>query len=325
MDFNNKRIMVTGGTGSIGSKIVEKLLSSNPYQVRVYSRDEAKQFELQNQFNSEKISYLIGDVRDKDRLYMAMENVDIVFHAAALKHVPFCEKNPFEAMKTNVIGTQNVVENSLYRGVKKFIGISTDKAVNPSNVMGTTKLLAERLVINAEEYKGLKDTIFSCVRFGNVLNSRGSVLQIFKNKIEKNEPLPITDENMTRFIMSIDDAVELVLKASKLAVGGEIFILKMPTVKIIDLAKAYAEIVNPDYKFEYKLIGKKPGEKIHEELMINEETEYVREVDGMYVIPYTKKAKEHYSKFPKITIDTYSSEKNNLSVDEIKKLLVKYL
>lgn len=323
MEFKNKRILVTGGTGSIGSALVEELIKESPKQIRVFSRGESKQFDLENRLGTHNfmINYLLGDIRDKDRLFFAMENIDIVFHAAALKHVKYCENNPFEAMKTNNIGTQNAIETALYRGVSNFITISTDKAVNPCNVMGSTKLLAERLTINAERYKGDKPTKFSCVRFGNVLYSYGSVLQIFKEQIKEKKPLTITNKKMTRFIMTIKQAVSLVLKASTMAVGGEIFILKMPAVNIVDLAKAYSEVIEPKYRFEYKEIGKKDGEKIHEELMTEDEISIARELEDMFVIPYTEEARKHYSKYPKVSLKRYSSEDNLIKFEEVKKII----
>jgi FlaA1/EpsC-like NDP-sugar epimerase len=290
--YENKVILVTGGVGSIGKEIVKTLLNFNPKAIRVLDINETALFELENELNSNKIRCFIGDVRDKDRLKRAIEGVDIVFHAAALKHVPLCEFNPFEAVKTNVIGTQNLVEVAMDEKVEKFITISTDKAVNPVNVMGTTKLLAERLTISANLYKGDRKTAFSVVRFGNVLNSRGSILPLLKEQIKKGGPVTLTHPEMTRFIMSINEAVRLVLKACYLAKGGEIFILKMPSVRIRDLIEVVIEELAPKYGYnpediKIEIIGKRPGEKLYEELIIEEEIYKLKDLGDMFIVyPY---------------------------------------
>src|SRR4030042_3273823 len=220
--FKNKKILVTGGTGCIGSEIVKNLLKYSPAVVRVFSNDEDNTFRMKQELgDEEKIRFLMGDIRDKERLLLVMENIDIVYHAAALKHVPLCEYNPFEAIKTNVVGTQNVIDAALNSGVEKVISISTDKAVNPVNTMGATKLLSEKLIIDANYYKGVRKTVFSCVRFGNVLFSRGSVIPLFEEQIRQKKPITITDPEMTRFMMSLSDTIELVFKATLLAKGGE--------------------------------------------------------------------------------------------------------
>ena len=215
--FEGKNILITGGAGTIGSAIVRKVLEHNPKVVRVLDNNETAIFELEQELEAEAFRPLIGDIRDKDRLQRAVQNIDIIFHAAALKHVPLCEYNPFEAVKTNVLGTQNLIEVAINEGVAKLITISTDKAVDPVNVMGATKLLSERLTISANSYRGWQRTIFSCVRFGNVLDSRGSVVPVFRRQIRKGGPVTITDSNMTRFVMSITRAAELVLKAAEMA------------------------------------------------------------------------------------------------------------
>jgi len=286
--YENKTILVTGGVGSIGKEIVKNLLGYEIKAVRVLDNNETGLFDLKQEMQKNKLRTFIGDVRDKERLQRAMEDVDIVFHAAALKHVPLCEYNPFEAVKTNVIGTQNLIEVAMDEGVEKFITISTDKAVNPINVMGATKLLTERLTISANFYKGERKTAFSCVRFGNVLYSRGSVLPLFEKQIKKGF-LTLTDSHMTRFIMKISHAVELILKAAKIAKGGEIFILKMPAVKINDLAETVIEKLAPKYGYkpeeiEIKIIGKRLGEKMHEELMTEDEAENAYEDDKMLIV-----------------------------------------
>ncbi len=267
-------ILVTGGTGSIGAALVKKLLSYHPAVIRIYSRDETKQLELCLSLgNPANVRYLIGDIRDTERLGMALEDIDIIFHAAALKHLSACEFNPFEAIKTNVIGTQNLIEQSIKKGVKLVIGISTDKVVNPSSILGITKLLAEKLLIAANFTRGKHHTIFSCVRFGNVAGARGSVIPVFLDQLSRNKALTVTDRQMTRFIMSADEAVDLVLKATALASGGEIFIFTMPSVRVIDVAEAvagrYQEISGEPVANE--ITGLRPGEKLHEDLMTADE------------------------------------------------------
>jgi len=222
-----------------------------------------------------------------DRLNRAFEGVDIIFHAAALKHVPLCEFNPFDAVKTNVVGTQNVLEAAINCDVAKVILVSTDKAVNPINVMGATKLLAERLALSANFYATNSRTIFSAVRFGNVLNSRGSVIPLFEKQIKNGGPVTITDPNMTRFIMGIDDAADLILKSGEKAEGGEVFILKMPAVKITDLAKGMIEVLAPRFGFEnidIEFIGKRIGEKLYEELMTEDEMIFSREEEELFIL-----------------------------------------
>ncbi len=289
--FKNKKILVTGGTGFIGSEIVRKLLEHNPKVVRIFSNDEDNTFRMiQELGEGDNLRFLIGDIRDKERLTRAMEDIDIVYHAAALKHVPLCEYNPFEAIKTNVLGTQNVIEAALVNHVDKVINISTDKAVNPANTMGATKLLAEKLVIDANFYKGLKKTSFSCVRFGNVIFSRGSVIPVFKNQIEQQKRITITDPKMTRFIMLLPDTIDLVFKATVMAKGGEIFILKMPVIRLGDLSEVAIDIYSNKYGYKKSdikkvIIGPRPGEKLFEELMTETEAKNAFETDDMIIVP----------------------------------------
>jgi UDP-N-acetylglucosamine 4,6-dehydratase/5-epimerase len=288
--FEGKKILVTGGTGSIGSEIVRQLLRYNPSVIRIFSRDESKQYFLQQELSEyDNIRFLIGDIRDKERLEYAVKDIDIIFHAAALKHVPACEYNPFEAVKTNVLGVQNIIEAAIDQNVEKVVAISTDKVVNPMNTMGATKLLSERLISAAEYYKGSSRTIFSCVRFGNVMGSRGSVIPLFKSQIKENRPLTLTDERMTRFMMSIPQAARLVLDAGKNAIGGETFVLKMPVLLIKDLAEVLIDDYNAKYtstrdSLNIKEVGIRPGEKLYEELMTVEESERAFENDQMYMI-----------------------------------------
>ena len=288
--FKDKKIMVTGGTGSIGSEIVRRVLQYEPKVVRILSRDESKQFELEQEIGHlENVRFLIGDVRDKDRLDRAFEDIDIVFHAAAMKHVPACEYNPFEAVKTNVVGTQNVIDAALDNDVGKVIAISTDKAASPINTMGATKLLAEKLIIDANFYKGHRKTVFSCVRFGNVMGSRGSVIPLFEKQIKNGGPVTVTDPEMTRFMMTIPQAVDLVFKATKKAQGGEIFIFKMPVVKLGDLAQVMIDNLAPIYghkpeDIRIDTIGIRNGEKMYEHLMNEEEARYAYETEDMFVV-----------------------------------------
>lgn len=285
--FKNKKILVTGGTGFIGSEIVRKLLGYKPKVVRIFSNDEDGTFRMIQEIGErENIRFLVGDIRDKERLSRAMENIDIVYHAAALKHVPLCEYNPFEAIKTNVLGTQNVIEVALNNNVEKVINISTDKAVNPVNTMGATKLLAEKLIIDANFYKGLRKTVFSCVRFGNVLFSRGSVIPIFEKQIKQKKEMTVTDPDMTRYMMSVSETIDLVFKATLMAKGGEIFILKMPVARLGDLADALIEKIG--YKkgdINKKIVGIRPGEKMFEELMTENEAVKAFESKDMLIIP----------------------------------------
>lgn len=324
--YEDKTILVTGGTGSIGRELIKTLLDLNPKTIRVLDINETGLFELENELNSDKIRFFIGDVRDKDRLKRAIENVDIVFHAAALKHVPLCEYNPFEAVKTNVIGTQNLIDVAIDEEVEKFITISTDKAVNPASVMGATKLLAERLTISANLYKGNRKTAFSVIRFGNVLDSRGSVLPLIKEQIKKGGPVTLTDPNMTRFLMRIYEAIELIIEAGAKAVGGEIFILKMPAVKIIDLLNVAIEKLAPKYGYspdqiKIKIIGTRPGEKFFEELMTEEEALKAKELENMYVI--YKDAHNRNNHTNKKNIKFTSKDVPHLTEEEIKNLFDK--
>jgi len=322
--FKGKNILVTGGTGSIGSEIVRSVLHYGPGVVRVLDNDENGLFNLEQDLHDHtNVRFLSGDLRDKERLIRAVEGIHIIFHAAALKHVPLCEYNPFEAVKTNVLGTQNIIEAAIGEEIDKLITISTDKAVNPINVMGATKLLAERLTISASSYSGARKTIFSCVRFGNVLHSRGSVVPIFRNQIIKGGPVTITDKKMTRFVMSISRAVSLVFKAAEIAKGGEIFILKMPAILIADLAEAMIEELAPAYGYDPKAIelrvtGKRVGEKEHEELMTEEEARSAYETEDMFIIS----PMELNTKYKVTSKKKYSSNNQKTVIKkEIKRLI----
>lgn len=288
--FKGKKILVTGGTGSIGRKIVHELLKHDPKVIRIFDIDETRESIMQERLrHHSNLRFLLGDIRDKDRLTRATEDIDIVFHTASFKHVYFCEYNPLEAVKTNVIGTQNLIDAAMNEEVEKLVFTSSDKAVNPSNVMGVTKLLAERLVTAANYCKGPRRTVFFNVRFGNVLGSRGSVINVFKKQIENGGPLTITDPGMTRFVMSPSQAVHLLFKSMEMAQGGEIFIFKMPSVRISELARVMIDELSPKRgherdKIKLKIIGKKPGEKLYEELMTQNEAQRSMETKDMFIV-----------------------------------------
>lgn len=289
--LSGKQILVTGGCGSIGSALVRRLLNYEPQSIRVFDSNEEGLFALQNELSehADTVRYLLGDVRDRDRLEMAMENVDLVFHAAALKHVSLNEYNPFEAVRTNVQGTQNVIRMALEEEVNSFVAVSTDKASNPTSVMGATKLLSERLVIAANTYRGTRSTQFGCVRFGNVLGSSGSVVPLFLDQICSGGPLTVTDPEMTRFIMSIDRAVDLVLEAHKRMTGGEVFVLKMPAFELGTLVDAMVKEYAPRAGYdsadiEVKVVGRRPGERTHEKLVSADELSFAKELEDMFVL-----------------------------------------
>lgn len=291
--FKNKRILVTGGTGSIGSEIVRQLLKYSPRQIRIYSRGETKQFHLhqelsENRKNLQIVRFLIGDVRDKDRLNRAFNDIDIVFHAAALKHVPFCEDNPFEATKTNVYGTQNVLDLAIDHNVERVIAISSDKAVYPNTFMGITKLMMERLVVSASNYSGHPEIKFGVVRFGNVVNSRGSVIPLWIDQIKKGKPVTVTDTRMERYFMSIQDAVRLVFMAAVSMLGNEIFVLKMPKYNIHDLAKEVIKRFGNGDEHKIKIIGAREREKIDEKLHTDDEKELMIDAGPFHIIQPTK-------------------------------------
>jgi len=328
--FKDKTILIIGGTGTIGSALTKKLISYNPKVLRIFSRDEFKQFEMQNELKEHKnIRFLLGDVRDRERLDRAMNEVDIVFDLAALKHVPACEYDPFEAVKTNVIGTQNLIECALENKVKKVIYTSSDKAISPTNTMGATKLLAERLISSADYTKGKSKTVFAAVRFGNVMGSRGSVIPLWQKQIREESRITITDPNMTRFMMSINQSVNLVLKACETATGGEIFVLKMPVIKLRDMAEVVIENACTTLNINknnigIEKIGLRIGEKIFEELMTEYESSMAIEYDDMFaVLPYHRMKNICIEKKQCLAkIGNYSSQEYSpIEKEEIKALL----
>ena len=320
--MDNKVILVTGGTGSFGNQFAETVLKKyNPKSIRIFSRGEKLQYDMDQKFKDERLRFFIGDVRDRNRLSRAMTDVDIVVHAAALKQVPACEYNPIEAIRTNVDGAVNVIDAALDNNVKKVMAISTDKAVHPVNLYGATKMTAEKLFVQANSYAGKQDTKFSCVRYGNVIGSRGSVIPLFL-KQKKQGILTITDEDMTRFWLTLEQGVNFVINCTNKMKGGEIFIPKIPSMKIMDLAQAIA----PDAK--KKIIGIRPGEKIHEVLMTCDESRHSKEFDGSFVIEpeHSFWSENNFDSGKKVAEGfTYSSDNNTewLSQKEIKNIIEK--
>ena len=279
--LNGKSILITGGTGSFGKKCTEIILKKyKPDRLIIFSRDELKQFEMSQVFNSKDypcIRYFIGDIRDKDRLYRAFAGVDYVIHAAALKQVPAAEYNPFEAVKTNIIGAENIINAAIDNNVKRVIALSTDKAANPVNLYGATKLCSDKLFIAGNSYAGYHETRFSVVRYGNVVGSRGSVIPYFK-KMRETGVIPITDPRMTRFWITLEQGVNFVLGCLEMSEGGELFVPKIPSMNIMDLAQAIA----PDCRYE--IVGIRPGEKIHEVMITEDDARHTIEFDDYYII-----------------------------------------
>jgi len=320
IDWKKQSILLTGGTGSFGKHFCKVMIEKyHPKVIRVYSRDELKQHEMRQKFGEEYVRYFIGDVRDPDRLRRAMEGVDIVVHAAALKQVPSCEYNPFEAVKTNIHGAQNVIDAAIDTGVKKVIALSTDKAVNPVNLYGATKLCAEKIFVQGNSYSGPRGTRFGCVRYGNVIGSRGSVIPLFREQ-KKTGKITITDERMTRFWLTLDQAVELVINALCHMQGGEIFVPRIPSMKVMDLAKAIAR------DCDIEVIGIRPGEKIHEALITEEDGRNTVAYNGMYVIMpnYPWWEKQNYKKGNRVPDGfAYTSNKNDewLTVEDLRGII----
>lgn len=323
--FDDCTILITGGTGSFGKSFAAEVLKNyEPKKVIIYSRDEYKQFLMKKQFEGQddKLRFFIGDVRDRDRLYRAFDGVDMVIHAAALKQVPAAEYNPIEAVKTNIHGAENVIDAAIDKGVKKVVALSTDKAVNPINLYGATKLVSDKLLIAGNAYVGNKETIFSVVRYGNVSGSRGSVIPYFKSIIESGiKKFPITDFNMTRFWVTLDEAVDLVFNALDNATGGELYVKKCPSFKVTDLTSAM------DPECELEKVGIRPGEKLHEVMVTEDDSRTTYEYEDYFIIYPSldwwdylmiksdgKKVKEGFR---------YASNTNEkfLSVEELRKLL----
>ena len=313
--FDGKTILITGGTGSLGHALTKKLLESDVDVVRIFSRNESKQIEMESEFDDKRLRFFVGDIRDSERLFSALEDVDVVFHAAALKHVPKIEYNPFEAIKTNVIGSQNVIDNSLRQDVEKVVCVGTDKAVSPLNTYGATKLLMEKLFVSANNYVNPEKhkTKFVAVRYGNVLGSSGSVIPKFIDLIKNDKPLTITDSKMTRFTITMNEALEFILSATMTGKGSEIFIPKLKSYEMSVLIEALDELCG---KTSHEITGIRPGEKLHETLINHDEMRYTWNVNDMYMLtnPHqelfnTKELSERYNGIEKVNeLTTYSSD-----------------
>jgi UDP-N-acetylglucosamine 4,6-dehydratase len=318
--FANKTVLVTGGTGSFGKNFCQLVLDKyNLKKLIIFSRGELKQAEMKAKFDDERLRFFIGNVRDKDRLYRAFDGVDIVVHAAALKRVPECEYNPFEAVKTNILGAQNIIDAAIDQGVEKVVALSTDKAANPINLYGATKLCSDKLFTAANAYVGEKDTKFAVVRYGNVMGSRGSVIPFFQEQKETGV-LPITDPRMTRFWITLEQGVKLVLTALEKMHGGEVFVKKIPSMKITDLAKAIA----PDC--EHKIVGIRSGEKLHEMMISRADARHTVEFDDYYIIlpDYDWWGVNNHQDGQPVEEDfEYRSNKNEhwLSIEEMRKMI----
>ena len=324
--LKGKKVLITGGTGSLGIALTKRLLQENVDTIRIFSRNENKQLEMDSKFHDDRLRFLLGDVRDYNRLTRAFEDIDIVFHAAALKHVPIIEYNPFEAIKTNVIGSQNVIDACLEEDVEKAICVGTDKAVSPLNTYGATKLLMEKLFITASNYlkKERHKTKFIALRYGNVLGSSGSVIPKFINQIKNNGKITITDSNMTRFSISIDEALDFILKATEIGKGSEIFVPKLRAYSLMDVKDALFDLLG---KTDEQIVGIRPGEKLHEILINNDEMNYCWEYQEMYMIvdPSLRKFISLTNELPekkKIeNMEVYSSDVvEKISKEELKKI-----
>jgi len=323
--LDNKNILITGGTGSFGHQMIIELMQYKPKLIRIFSRDEDKQHSLRQELLEssilEKIQFVIGDVRDYDRMYSVTKDMDIVFHAAALKQVPSVEAHPYEAVKTNIIGAYNVVTAAVARKVSKVIAVSTDKAVKPVNAMGMTKALQEKLILSDEITKD--KTTFCCVRYGNVLGSRGSVIPLWDKRLEQNKPLPITHPDMTRFVLTLSQAIDLVFYSLKNGKGGEIFVKKAPATKMVDLARAYAELKTGKKNYPLEYIGIRAGEKIDEVLVSEEEMRRVSEKKDHFVIKRESLIDKNYLKKSTKLTEYGSGTITPLNVEELKSLMKK--
>jgi len=316
---------LTGGTGSFGHQMIKELMPYKPKSIRIFSRDEDKQYsmkmELVNEPILKKIEFIIGDVREYDRVYAVTKDIDIIFHAAALKQVPTVESHPYEAVKTNIFGAYNVVKAAVARKVKNVVAISTDKAVKPVNAMGMTKALQEKIILSDDLTKN--GTKFCCVRYGNVLGSRGSVIPLWNSKIEQNKPLPVTHPDMTRFLLTLSQAIDLVFYSLKHGKGGEIFVKKAPGAKMINLAKAYAELKSGKRDYPLEFIGIRPGEKIDEILVSSEEMRHTQERKDHFVINREKDL-DTISLKKSVKLTEYdSSTVKHLNIGDLKEMMRK--
>ncbi|MGB2831469.1 MAG: nucleoside-diphosphate sugar epimerase/dehydratase [Methylotenera sp.] len=325
--FKNKVLMITGGTGSFGNTVLKRFLSTDVREIRIFSRDEKKQEEMRLALNNSKLKFYIGDVRDYDSVYQAMKGVDYVFHAAALKQVPSCEFYPMEAVRTNVIGTENVMNAATANGVKRVVVLSTDKAVYPINAMGISKAMAEKLLVAKARMQNENETVFCATRYGNVMASRGSVIPLFVSQLKENKPLTITDPNMTRFLMSLEDSVDLVLYAYEHGQQGDIFVQKAPASTVEVLAQALKEVFAKDN--EIRIIGTRHGEKLYESLISREEIAHAQDMGGYYRIPADNRDLNYAKYFSEgeesisHQEDYTSHNTNRLNVEQVKALLLK--
>lgn len=325
--FKNKTLLITGGTGSFGNAVLKRFLNTDIKEIRIFSRDEKKQNDMRNQLKSNKVKFYIGDVRDYDSIEFAMHDVDYVFHAAALKQVPSCEFYPMEAVKTNIVGTENVLNAAINNSVKKVVVLSTDKAVYPINAMGISKAMMEKVMVAKSRTVDENKTIFCGTRYGNVMASRGSVIPLFVEQIKNKQPLTVTDPDMTRFLMSLEDAVDLVMYAFQYANQGDIFVQKAPASTIGDLAIAIKELF--EVENEIKIIGTRHGEKLYETLLTREEMAKVEDLEGYFRIPADNRSLNYDMYFSEgkeqITVqeDYNSHNTKRLNVGEIKELLLK--
>jgi UDP-N-acetylglucosamine 4,6-dehydratase len=325
--LTNKVLMITGGTGSFGSTVLKRFLSSAVREIRIFSRDEKKQEDMRIAYNNPKLKFYIGDVRYYDSISHAMKGVDYVFHAAALKQVPSCEFYPMEAVRTNVIGTENVMNAATANGVKRVVVLSTDKAVYPINSMGISKAMAEKLMVAKARSQCERETVLCATRYGNVMASRGSVIPLFVSQLKEGKPLTVTDPNMTRFLMSLEDSVDLVLYAFEHGKQGDIFVQKAPASTVADLAQAIKELFNKDEPV--RVIGTRHGEKLYESLISREEMAKAQDMGGYYRIPADNRDLNYAQYFSegeeKISHqDDYTSHNTErLSVDQVKALLLK--
>jgi UDP-N-acetylglucosamine 4,6-dehydratase len=320
--LDDASVLITGGTGSFGRALTKRLLKSNARRIAILSRDELKQFEMKNELRDDRLRYFVGDIRDSSRLDIALHGVDYVVHAAALKQVDTGEYNPMEFVKTNVVGSQNVIDACIRNNVKKIVALSTDKASSPINLYGATKLTADKLFSAANNYSQGYGTLFSVVRYGNVMGSRGSVIPLFRQLAKEGKPFPITDKRMTRFWITIDQAVDFVLESFEIMSGGELFVPKIPSMKIMDLAHAVK------HDFIYKEIGIRPGEKLHEEMISADDSRRTIELTNRFVVSPIYAEWGYLPAVGKQVPDgfTYRSDTNNLwlSVEEIQNLIASY-
>lgn len=325
--FNNRVLMITGGTGSFGNTVLKRFLSTDVREIRIFSRDEKKQEEMRLALNDPKLKFYIGDVRDYDSIFSAMKGVDYVFHAAALKQVPSCEFYPLEAVRTNVLGSENVMQAAVARGVSKVVMLSTDKAVYPINAMGISKAMMEKFMVAKARMQNPGETVLCATRYGNVMASRGSVIPLFVSQLNENKPLTLTDPNMTRFLMSLEDSVDLVLYAFEHGEQGDIFVQKAPASTVADLAQALKELFNKDNTV--RVIGTRHGEKLYESLISREEMAKAHDMGGYYRIPADNRDLNYAQYFSegeeKIShLEDYTSHNTErLNVEQVKKLLLK--